>query len=143
MKTSQHGIDLICAHEGLRTKAYYDTGGVPTIGWGHTKGVKISDRCTREQAVAWLREDLGEAENTLKTLVRVPLNQNQFDALVSFVFNIGFRQFENSQMLRLLNIYDYAGAAAQFPRWRYDNKMEVAGLVARRADERHLFELEA
>jgi Phage-related lysozyme (muraminidase) len=139
MKVSAAGLDCIKGHEGLRLKAYLDTGGVWTIGYGHTAGVKEGDTCTPEQAYAWLDEDADIAERAINQLVKVPLTQNQFDALVSFVYNIGRPEFFTSTLLRKLNAGDYTGAAGQFGRWIYDNGKIINGLVLRRSDERDLF----
>ena len=92
--TSDGGLALIKASEGLETEAYPDPGnrvtGEPwTIGYGHTRGVRRGDTCTEEQATEWLREDLQTAEGAVRRLVGVPLSQGQFDALASFVFNVG------------------------------------------------------
>lgn len=143
MKISAAGLELLKGHEGLRLKAYLDTGGVPTIGYGHTKGVKMGDTCTKEQALKWLDEDADSAENDVNRLVTVPLNQNQFDALTSFVYNIGGDEFSTSTLRRKLNACDYIGAANQFGRWIYDDGKIINGLILRRADERELFLLEA
>lgn len=139
MKISSAGLALTKGHEGCRLKAYLDTGDVWTIGWGHTRGVKEGDTCTQEQADAWLNEDNDIAERDVNELVKVPLTQNQFDALVDFVFNIGRTQFATSTLLRKLNAGDYVGAANQFGRWIYDNGKIINGLVARRSDTRDLF----
>lgn len=139
MKTSASGLSLLKAHEGCRLKAYMDTGGVWTIGYGHTEGVRAGDTCTQAQAEAWLVEDVVDAEKQVGNGVRVPLTQNQFDALVSLVYNIGGGAFFSSTLLRKLNAGDYTGAAGQFTRWIFDNGMIVNGLVLRRSDERALF----
>jgi lysozyme len=140
MTTSPNGRKLIESFEGLRTSAYLPTPhDVPTIGYGHTDGVKMGDTCTQEQADAFLEEDLRAAELAIECMVAVPLNQNQFDALVSFVFNVGAHAFETSTLLRLLNEGDYAGAANQFLVWRKQNGVTLPGLVARRTKERALF----
>src|SRR5262245_12639546 len=92
MKTSQAGMGLIEEFEGCILHAYPDpaTGGAPwTIGYGHTAGVQPGDTCSREQALDWLRKDLAWAEAAVNRLVAVPLEQHQFDALVSFTFNLG------------------------------------------------------
>ena len=142
--TSEAGVDLIKASEGLETSAYPDPGnrvtGEPwTIGYGHTRGVHRGDSCTEAQATAWLREDLRAAEGAVRHLVDVPLGQGQFDALASFVFNVGPSAFGNSTLLRLLNAGDAAGAAGQFKRWNRGADGVLPGLVARRAAERALF----
>lgn len=140
MKTSQRGIDLIKRFEGLRLRAYDDGVGIPTIGYGHTKGVKLGMTITEEQAVQFLREDLHSAERDIDRLVTVHLCQHQFDALASLVFNIGGTAFRDSTLLRKLNAGDYAGAAAQFERWVHGGGKILPGLVRRRAAEKALFE---
>lgn len=142
--TSDDGLGLVKRFEGLETAAYPDPGnrvtGEPwTIGYGHTRGVRKGDTCTAEQATAWLREDLHAAEGAVRHLVDVPLNQGQFDALASFVFNCGAGAFGNSTLLRLLNGGDAAGAAEQFKRWNRGADGVLPGLVTRRTAERDLF----
>lgn len=137
---SERGLDLTREFEGIRLQAYLDGGGVPTIGYGHTKGVKLGQECTMAQAVQWLREDVQEAVDAVNRLVKVKINQAQFDALVDFVFNLGAGAFAKSTLLRMLNAYDYVGATAQFARWDKDNGKVVAGLTRRRAAEAKLFE---
>jgi lysozyme len=125
--------------EGLRLEAYQDTGGVWTIGFGHTKGVKKGDKCTKEDAEAYLREDMAEAVKAVNDLVKVGITQQQFDALCDFVFNLGVNAFRNSTLLRLLNTGDYKSAYNQFARWKYDNGRVIEGLVRRRKAEADLF----
>lgn len=142
--TSDRGLELIKISEGLETEAYPDPGnritGEPwTIGYGHMRGVRRGDTCTEEQATDWLRADLAAAEGAVRRLVDVPLSQMQFDALVSFVFNVGAGAFGNSTLLRLLNAGDATGAAAQFRRWNRGADGVLPGLVVRRAAERTLF----
>jgi lysozyme len=141
MKTSAQAIALLKSEriEGVRYVAYLDGGGVPTIGAGHTKGVKLGDHIDDAQVDAFLREDLGEAEDAINRLVKIKLLQHQFDALVMLVFNIGVQAFRDSTLLKLLNAFDIAGAADQFSRWKFDNGRVVKGLVNRRAIERALF----
>jgi len=142
MKISPAGRDRIAAHEGCVLVAYPDpgTGGEPwTIGVGHTGGVKKGDRITREQAMALLAEDLHAAETAVNNAITVSLSQNQFDALVSFVFNVGAGAFRSSTLLAKLNARDYAGAADQFLRWSRAGGKVMAGLLRRRNDERDLF----
>lgn len=139
MKTSAEERKAISLDEGIRTKAYLDTGGVPTIGVGHTKGVKMGMVATLDQIDKWLEEDLADAEADVERLVKVPLNQNMFDALVSFVFNLGGTQLAGSTLLKLLNQGLYKDAADQFPRWNKDNGVVLNGLVKRRARERATF----
>lgn len=134
-KTSQNGLKDIILHEGLRRKAYLCSAGVPTIGVGHTKGVKLGDTCTIQQAYNWLAEDVKESEQAVQNLVKVPLKQHEFDALVSFVFNIGATKFRRSTLLRMLNSGLRLAAAKQFGRWIIGG----AGLVLRRERETKLF----
>lgn len=133
------GLRILKSFESIRLNAYLDTGKVPTIGWGHTKGVKIGDVCTQAQADQWLLEDLAEAEGAVNRLISDKLTPNQFSALVVFVYNIGEGQFKSSTMLKRLRLKDYPGAAEQFPRWDKDNGIVVAGLTRRRAAEQALF----
>lgn len=137
---SERGLDLTREFEGCRFRAYQDTGGIWTIGYGHTKGVKLGDECDMKQAVKWLQEDVQEAVDAVNRLVKVKINQAQFDALVDFVFNLGAGAFAKSTLLRMLNAYDYVGATAQFARWNKDNGKVVAGLTRRRAAEAKMFE---
>lgn len=142
MKLSDAGLSLIKRHEGLRLKAYPDpgTGGAPwTIGYGHTTGVQPGQEITQAQAEDYLREDVYWAEDAVRDLVKVALAQNEFDALVSLVFNIGAGAFGRSTLLRKLNDGDKAGAGAEFARWNQAAGKVLPGLVKRRADEAALF----
>lgn len=140
MKTNQAGIDLIKHFEGLRLEAYLDTGGVPTIGYGHTRGVRIGDTITEDQADRYLVDDLSDAERAVERYVAVPLNSNQFSALVSFTYNLGAGQLSESTLLRMLNDGYYQGASDQFKRWVYDDGVRLDGLVRRREAEQRLFD---
>lgn len=133
------GLALIKRFEGFAAKAYLCPAGVWTIGYGHTKGVKAGDTCTEAEAEQFLRDDAGSAERPVKSLVRVPLNQNQFDALVSFTFNLGGGNLASSTLLRKLNSADYIGAALEFPRWNKAGGKVLQGLVRRRKAEADLF----
>lgn len=140
MNVSDAGLELIRGYEQLRTKAYLPTpDDVWTLGYGHTAGVKEGDTCTEAQALEWLREDCAEAEQCLERSVKVPLAQNEYDALVSLIFNIGCGAFKASTMLRLLNARDYDGASGQFRRWNRQAGKELAGLTRRRASEERMF----
>ena len=139
MQTSQNGINLIKQFEGLRLKAYQCAAGVWTIGWGHTSGVKKGDKITSRQAEDFLRSDLEKFENAINNLVKAELNQNQFDALASFVFNIGINAFKQSTMLKFLNNNSFPLAAGQFDRWIKSNGKVLEGLVKRRKAEKELF----
>ena len=135
------GLALIKEYEGYVGHAYLDTGGVPTIGYGHTRGVQMGQKCTPEQAEVWLREDLASAEADVSKLVKVPLTDNQFSALVSFTFNLGGAQLGKSTLLKLLNAGNYAAAGSQFQFWVFDNGKKLAGLIKRRAAEAALWSM--
>jgi lysozyme len=140
MHISQKGLDLIKSFEGLRLSAYKCPADVWTIGYGTTAGVKPGQTITKERAEELLREDVKRFEAQVLRLAKVPLTQGQFDALVSFTYNLGAGNLSNSTLLRLLNAGDYKGAAAQFDRWTKAGGKELPGLVRRRAAERALFE---
>lgn len=140
MQISKAGLDLIKQFEGLYLHAYRCPAGVPTIGYGHTAGVAMGQTITQQQADDYLRRDVRQFERAVSRLVRVPLTQGQFDALVSFTFNLGEGALAQSTLLRLLNAGDYASAAAQFDRWNKAGGRVLPGLVRRRAAERALFE---
>lgn len=143
MKIGTAGLDLIKSFEGLRLKAYRDSVGVWTIGWGHTSTARPGMQITEEHAEELLRADLADAERAVTRQITVPLTQNQFDALVSFTFNLGSGALSKSTLRRLLNAEDYKGAADQFPRWnkgRVNGALVVLkGLTRRRVAERKLF----
>jgi lysozyme len=141
MTTSDFGLQRIRNFEGLRLQAYQDPGGVWTIGYGHT-GSDVSQGLviTRADADALLRADLATAEATVNSSVSVSLTQGQFDALVSFVYNVGGGAFQTSTLLAKLNAGDYASAAAEFGNWNQDaNGQPLAGLMSRRSAEAALF----
>lgn len=140
MKASSEGRQRLQAFEGLRLAAYKDEGGVWTVGYGHT-GSQVGPRTkiTREQAEKLLEGRLEEVAASVTALVKVPVSQAQFDALVSLTYNIGAGAFKRSTLLRKLNAGDYAGAAEQFMRWRYVRGVESMGLLKRRKAERDLF----
>ena len=146
LRTSNNGFNIIKEAEGLRLKPYQDVAGFWTIGYGH----KIIEgdpfypegdikQITNAQAFGLLASDVGKAERAVNNLVKVPLTQNQFDALVSFVFNLGTGNFKKSTLLKKLNESDYEGAAEQLPRWRFAGGREWEGLINRRNKEKALF----
>lgn len=139
MNTSQAGIDAVKDYEGVRLKAYDDGVGVWTIGVGHTAGVKRGDVITMDQVDEFLRADLEDAEQAVNARVVAPLSQGQFDALVSFVFNVGAGAFIASTLLKKLNARDYDGAADEFLRWNKAGGRVMAGLTKRRISERMMF----
>jgi len=142
--TSKNGKDIIKKYEGFRAAAYVCPAGVVTIGYGTTKinGNPVSEnmKITTAEANVLLDEDLFIFEKHVNDLVKVDLTQNQFDALVSFVYNVGPGAFKKSTLLKKLNLEDYEGAANEFPRWNKANKKVLPGLTRRRATEKELFE---
>ena len=140
MKIGDSGIALIKEFEGCKLVAYLDSVGVPTIGYGHTKGVRIGLHCTQEEADAWLLEDLKDAEACVNGAVTVPLTQGEFDACCSFVFNLGCGRFRGSTLLRKLNASDYDGASLEFRKWDKADGHPLEGLTRRRTAEAALFE---
>lgn len=139
MRTSKNGIDLIKKFEGIKTKAYKCPAGVWTIGYGHTKNVQKGDTCTMAQAVEFLKEDLRVFECAINDLVKVELNQNQFDGIISFVYNVGIGAFQDSTLRKFLNAGHFPLAAGQFDRWNKAGGVVLEGLVRRRAAEKELF----
>lgn len=147
MKCSIKGREMIKSFEALRLKAYHgkcDRAGVYTIGWGHTRGVKPGDVITREKAEELFNADLEPVERTLNAdLVtgrpRPLVNQDQFDALCSFVFNVGSGRYLDSTLRRKIKQCDIMGAAGEFKRWIYSDHKIAPGLIPRRDAERRLF----
>ena len=131
--------DLIVFYEGEKLTSYRDTGGIWTIGVGHTSDekfkVKKGQTITKEFSRELLRHDLKEAEHFVKTLVKVPLNENQYGALVSFTFNLGGGAFKGSTLLRKLNAGDYKAVPSELMKWVNDDGVRLAGLVRRRSAE--------
>lgn len=143
MQLSDKGLQLVKDSEGFRSKAYQDTGGVWTVGYGTTRingrPVTKFDTVDELYAVVLLKADVASAEESVTRLVKVPLTQNQFDALVDFVYNLGEGQFSKSTLLKKLNLKDYVGAAEEFPKWVFDNGKVQLGLVKRRSLEKSIF----
>jgi lysozyme len=133
-------LDLICGFEGCRLSAYLDQGGLVTIGVGHTgPEVHLGQTITQAEAEQLLSQDLSSAEDAVTRLVSVPLNDNQFGALVSFVFNVGAGNFASSTLLKLLNAGLVNEAAEQFVRWDHVAGVSSLGLLRRRQAEQGLF----
>lgn len=140
-RTSDSGKNIIKEFEGLRLKPYKCPAGYWTIGWGHRiSDGEYEDGITVEQAEQLLNNDLYRFERHVNKSVEVKLNQNQFDALVSFSFNVGTGAFSKSTLLKKLNNGDYDGAANEFPRWNKGGGKVLKGLVRRRQMEKKLFE---
>lgn len=132
-------LELIQYFEGMKLKAYQDTGGVWTIGIGHTKTAKAGMVIDEEQAFNLLREDIKEAEYAVRNLVVPSLYQHQYDALVSFTFNLGYGNFSSSTLLTVVNDENHIEVPNQLNRWVYDNGKELNGLVRRRIAEGLLY----
>jgi len=139
MNISNTGIDLIKHFEGCETEAYLCPAGVPTIGYGHIKGVQMGDSITEAQAHEMLVEELDEYESYINDLVTVSLNQNQFDAMVSWVYNLGGGNLKASTLLKVLNSGDYNGVPEQIMRWNKAGGKVLEGLTRRRQAEADLF----
>ena len=150
MPISRHGLELLKQLEGFSSTVYLDSGGEPTIGIGHRLtrserrsgkilldniSIQYADGLTEEQSLALLAQDLVMVNGTVGYWVLVPLKQHQFDALVSFAFNVGNEAFAQSTLLKLLNAGQYDAVPAQPRRWVMDNGKRVPGLVNRREME--------
>jgi lysozyme len=143
MQYSAAGMAMTKSFESCSLTAYHgaaDPPGIWTIGWGHTKGVKEGDTCTQAQADQWALDDMQIVVNTINRDVTVQLTQGEFDALCDFGFNCGLHNLETSTLWADLQAGDYAGAAAQFPRWDHAAGKEVAGLLRRRLQEQAEFQ---
>lgn len=144
MQTSDKGIALIKQFEGCKLTAYQDSVGVWTIGYGWTqpvdgKPIRAGMTIKQETADRLLKTGLVSYESDVSRLVKVGLTQGQFDALVSFTYNLGARSLSTSTLLRKLNSGDYAGAADEFLRWNKAGGKVLNGLTRRREAERALF----
>ncbi|ELY5938888.1 lysozyme [Cronobacter malonaticus] len=144
MQTSEKGLALIKEFESCQLKAYRCPAGVWTIGYGWTqpvdgKPISAGMEIDMPTAERLLKSGLVGYENDVMKLVRVKLSQAQFDALVSFTYNVGSRNFSTSTLLKKLNAGDYVGAADEFLRWNKSRGKVLNGLVRRRAAERELF----
>jgi lysozyme len=151
MQPSQWLFDFLKSYEKFRPTAYAATKaeyakGIWTLGWGHTKNVKEGDTCTRDQAEQWLHADVAEAVHNICQAVTVKLAQAQFDAVISLTFNAGYGKRDgkkgdiaDSTLLAKLNAGDFAGAAAEFPKWDKQAGKEVPGLLTRRLAEQAHF----
>lgn len=144
MKISKLGLNLVRHFEGMYLRGYKCPANVWTIGYGHTglvdgKPIHGNMIITEEKAIELLQQDMAVFENAVKDSVKVPLTQNQFDALVSFAFNVGAGALRKSTLLRLLNQGKYEEVPAQFLRWNKGGGKVLAGLTRRRKAEGHLF----
>tara|TARA_Y100001963_G_scaffold34782_1_gene48507 strand:- start:2152 stop:2577 length:426 start_codon:yes stop_codon:yes gene_type:complete len=139
MKISNNGLDLVKHFEGLVLKAYKCPAGVWTIGYGHTKDVQPGDEWSEDHAEHMLEVEMEEYEQYINDLVEVELNQNQFDAMVSWVYNLGVGNLQSSTLLKVLNAGDYAGVPEQIMRWNKAGGKVLEGLTRRRQAEADLF----
>jgi lysozyme len=139
MKTSKDGLQLIKDFEGLELNAYKCAAGVWTIGYGHIKGVQEGMSISEARANEMLNEELTEYENYINKGVTVPLSQCQFDAMVSWVYNLCNGNLTSSTLLKVLNSGDYAGVPAQMLRWNKAGGKVLAGLTRRRQAEADMF----
>tara|TARA_R110002167_G_scaffold149751_1_gene343217 strand:- start:499 stop:972 length:474 start_codon:yes stop_codon:yes gene_type:complete len=140
MKTSQSGLDHIKSYEGCKLKTYRCSGKVLTIGWGHTKGVEEDQEITQKEADAFLVKDIEMVETHVDRLVKTDLEQHQWDAIVSWCFNLGCGNLRASTMLQVINSGDLDKVSEQIIRWDKVGKKAVAGLTRRRKAEADLFD---
>ncbi|EBH1518730.1 lysozyme [Salmonella enterica subsp. enterica serovar Pensacola] len=135
------GLELIKTSEGLSLRMYYNPAGLQTIGYGHLikPDEKFNCEIKAKEAEYLLKKDLKQAEEIIHSVVTVGLNQNQFDALVALIFNIGSGNFRNSTLLKYLNQGDYSKAADQFLVWDKAGGRKLPGLTHRREVERNIF----
>ena len=146
MKISENGLNLIKKFEGLSLKPYLCSAGIPTIGFGNTfyenmKKVTLQDETITEERADSLFNFLVTTNfvNVVNRLVIVDINQNQFDALVSFVYNLGSGNFEKSTLLKKVNQSDFIGASLEFEKWNRSSGKVLNGLTKRRLSEKELF----
>jgi lysozyme len=139
MKISEEGLALIKKFEGCELEAYQCAAGIWTIAYGRIKEVKEGHTCTQEQAEAWLDEELHEYQSYIDDMVEVDLEQCQFDALVSWVYNLGPSNLKSSTLLKVLNNSEYDEVPEQIKRWNKAGGKVLEGLVRRREAEALLF----
>jgi lysozyme len=146
MKISDNGLSLIKEFEGLSLNPYLDVVKIPTIGWGNTyypdgKKVTLNDKPISEIEATELLSYVAQKDfgDKILQLVKVPLNQNQFDALVSICYNIGMGNFSKSTLLKKINQSDFKGASLEFEKWNKSGGVVLSGLVKRRLKEKALF----
>ena len=137
MKTGEKGLNLIKKFEGFRDKEYICPAGKPTIGYGHVilPSEHFPSSITKEEAEILLKNDLVSREKSLNILIKVVITQNQFDALISLIYNIGIENFKQSTLLKFINDKLFDKIPEQFRRWKYINKVISKGLLNRREEE--------
>ena len=140
MNISKEGIALIKRFEGCELEAYLDSVDIPTIAYGRIKNVQMGDTCTKEQAEERLEEEMPEYEGYINNMVKIDLEQCQFDALCSWVYNLGPTNLSESTLLKVLNEKKYDEVPAQIRRWNKAGGQVLEGLIKRREAESLLFE---
>ena len=140
MQTSEKGKEFIKHFEGCKLEAYQCSGDVWTIGCGHTRGVEEGDKISKKQADAFLSADIEMVETHVKRLITVDLDQSQWDAIVSWCFNLGCGNLRASTMLQVINLGELDKVSKQIIRWDKVGKKAVAGLTRRRKAEADLFD---
>ena len=139
MTITKEALEKIKVFEGLRLESYLDIVGVPTIGFGSTKGVKLGQKITTDQAEELLKQDLLPCETAVTKLTNGKLNPNQFSACCDFCFNLGIGAFSRSTLLKLINEGKFSEAAEEFQQWDHAGNRVVACLLVRRLWEKNLF----
>ena len=138
-----NAIDLIKKYEGFSPQAYQDSVGVWTIGYGMTRingqPVKAGMTITEDQAIQIVQQEVNKLWSQIESIVKVPINDNQMNALVDFAYNLGFNALKTSTLMKKLNAGDFTGAANEFTRWVYAGGKVLPGLVKRRDAEKQLF----
>ena len=140
MKISENGLELIKKFEGCETTAYQDSVGVWTIGFGHTKGVEEGQPCSIEDAESMLADEMDEYEGYINNMVKVELQQHEFDALVAWVYNLGPTNLGESTMLKVLNGGQFDRVPDEMNRWTRAGGEILEGLVRRRQAESLMFQ---
>lgn len=139
MIINEDGLKLIKSFEGLKLRAYLDSVGIPTIGYGHIDGVKIGDIISQDKADQLLKSDIEKFEKGVEKLLTTPVTPNEFSALVCFAFNVGLGNLKSSTLLKVINSGHKDEAFYQFKRWNKAGGIVLAGLTARRLAEANLF----
>ena len=140
MKISEDGLELIKKFEGCETSAYQDSVGVWTIGFGHTKGVEEGQTCSIEDAESMLADEMDEYEGYINNMVKVELQQHEFDSLVAWVYNLGPTNLSESTMLKVLNGGQFDRVPDEMNRWTRAGGEILEGLVRRRQAESLMFQ---
>lgn len=138
LAVSALALGTIALHEGYRGTAYRDPVGIPTIGYGETKGVKMGDTTTPKKAMEQLKLSAAEHGQGMARCITVPISQNEYDAYLSFTYNVGVGAFCRSTLVKKLNAKDYTGACNELLRWDKAGGRVLPGLTKRRKEERAL-----